>query len=231
MAAAAKPHLKAHPRVAAAIDGVRQRRLTFLGRAPLIDLAIAADRLDDEALEGAIIEAGAALGGSTIVIATAKDPSRKLAVYDTFGLIPPPSDMDDADVHARYAVIAAGESKGIGGDTYYGYRKDLLSEVRSSFEDFGLPPDEHNVEFIQGLYEDTLTVDFPVALAHIDCDWYESVRVCLERIHPRLAVGGRFVIDDYDAWSGARTAVDEFLAGRDDYRRERHARLHLVKLG
>jgi hypothetical protein len=228
-ATASKPYLKSHPRVSTAIAEVRQRNLTFLGRAALIDLAIAADPVSLEGIEGAIIETGVALGGSTIVLATAKDTGRRLAAYDTFGMIPPPSDRDDSDVQDRYAVIAAGESKGIGGDTYYGYRDDLLSEVRSSFEDLGLPPERHNVEFIQGLYEDTLVVDSPVALAHLDCDWYESVKVCLERIHPHLTIGGRFVIDDYDEWSGARTAVDEFLASHKEYLTERHARLHLVK--
>lgn len=228
-ATASRGYLKAQPQVADAIDGVRRRNLTFLGRAALIDLAKAVDPVSLEGIEGTIIETGAALGGSTIVLAAAKDPRRRLAVYDTFGMIPPPSDRDDADVHDRYAVITAGESKGIGGDTYYGYRDDLLGEVRASFEAFGLPPDQHNVEFVQGLYEDTLVVDAPVALAHVDCDWYESVKVCLDRIHPHLSVGGRFVIDDYDEWSGARTAVEEFLAGHGGYRRERHARLHLVK--
>ncbi len=69
------------------------------------------------------------------------------------------------------------------------------------------------------MFQDTITGDEPVALAHIDGDWYESVRTCLERIGPRLSPGGVMVIDDYFYWSGCRTAVDEFLAKHpDDYR-------------
>ena len=38
------------------------------------------------------------------------------------------------------------------------------------------------------------------------------------------------VIDDYFMWSGCRTAVDEFLAGRDEFRFERRSKLHVVRL-
>ena len=53
---------------------------------------------------------------------------------------------------------------------------------------------------------------------------------CLTRIAPLLSPGGRFVIDDYDAWSGARTAVDAYLSTHgDEFDVRRAARLHLVK--
>jgi hypothetical protein len=92
-------------------------------------------------------------------------------------------------------------------------------------------PGEHNVEFVRGLFEDTLHVDKPVALAHLDCDWYESVKLCLERIEPMLQAGGVLVIDDYDAWSGCRAAVDEYFLGRQDrFLFQRTSRLHIVKL-
>ena len=78
---------------------------------------------------------------------------------------------------------------------------------------------------------DTLHPAAPVALAHIDGDWYRSVLTCLERIWPWLIVGGVLVIDDYDSWSGCRCAVNDYFAGRiAEYRFERRARLHIVKL-
>ena len=60
--------------------------------------------------------------------------------------------------------------------------------------------------------QDTLAVDGPVALAHVDVDWYEPVMTCLERIAPRLVVGGHLVLDDYHDWGGCRKATDAFLA-------------------
>ncbi len=69
-----------------------------------------------------------------------------------------------------------------------------------------------------------------MALAHLDGDWYASTMTCLTRIAPLLSVGGRFVIDDYDTWSGCRTAVDEYFAGRPGFRFERRGRLHIVRV-
>ena len=89
---------------------------------------------------------------------------------------------------------------------------------------------DHGVELVQGLFEDTLAIDEPVALAHLDGDWYASTMTALTRIAPWLTVGGRLVIDDYDTWSGCRTAVEEYFAGRPGYRFERRGRLHVVRV-
>jgi O-methyltransferase len=68
---------------------------------------------------------------------------------------------------------------------------------------------------IRGLVQDTLHINEPVCLAHIDVDWYEPVLICLERIEPHLSVGGTLVIDDYLAWSGCQRAVDEYFDRKD----------------
>jgi len=60
--------------------------------------------------------------------------------------------------------------------------------------------------------QDTLRVDEPVAFAHVDVDWYEPVKTCLERIVPRLSRGGALVLDDYNDWSGCRKATDEYFS-------------------
>jgi hypothetical protein len=132
-------------------------------------------------------------------------------------------------VHARYQRIVSGEAKGVGGETYYGYRENLLEEVRSSFARLGVPPAERNVDLVEGLFEETVVLDEPVALAHLDGDWYESTMTCLTRIAPLLVDGGRIVLDDYYMWSGCRAAVDEFLDEHDGFRREERAKLHLVR--
>lgn len=118
----------------------------------------------------------------------------------------------------RYQEIVAGKSEGIGGDQYYGYMDDLKNRVEQSFKDFGLEVKDNNVTLVKGLYEDTLSKKdkSPVAFAHIDCDWYDSVMVCLERITPRLSTGGVMIIDDYDAWSGCKKAVDDYFEDKKD---------------
>lgn len=218
------------PAAERAIRAVLDEHLSYLEPAALRTLASVVEDVEAGGIEGIVVEAGTALGGSAIVMAAAKAPRRRMKVFDVFGMIPPPSERDGQDVHRRYATIVRGTSKGLAGETYYGYRPNLLAEVTASFARLGLPIDSNGIELIRGPFEETIALDEPVAVAHLDGDWYASTLACLTRIAPRLAVGGRLVIDDYDTWSGCRTAVDEYFAGRTGFRFERRERLHVVRV-
>ena len=219
------------PEVERVIEKVRAEHLSYLDETSLRTLAATVAALEADRIEGVIVEAGTALGGSAITLAAAKRPDRPMRVYDVFGMIPPPGEKDGPDVHRRYATIASGASTGIAGDTYYGYRSDLLESVTAAFERHGLPLGDNRVDLVPGLFQDTLVLDVPVALAHLDGDWYASTLTCLARIAPRLAPGGRIVLDDYDTWSGCRVAVHEYFAGRPGFRFERRGRLHVIREG
>ena len=54
----------------------------------------------------------------------------------------------------------------------------------------------------------------PIAILRLDGDWYESTKVCLEHLFDLVVDGGFVIVDDYGAYEGCRTAVDEYLAGR-----------------
>jgi len=212
------------------VRAVRADSLTYLDHAALDDLFERVRAIEKHNREGILIEAGCALGGSAIVIATAKSTQRPFFVYDVFGMIPPPSDNDDADVQERYAVIRSGQSSGLQGNKYYGYEDHLLDKVSGNFRRHGVPVDTNNVHLVRGLFQDTLHVNDPVALAHVDGDWFESVLTCLQRIEPHLTEHGVIVIDDYDDWSGCRKAVDQYFSDRrDQYEFVRKARLHIVR--
>ena len=224
---------RSEPELWAVINDVRQQNLTYLAPEYLVELSEAVCGADRRLLPGVVLEAGTALGGSAIVMGRSKSKERPLWVFDAFGMMPPPTPKDGADVHRRYEEIVTGKSRGIGGDQYYGYRNGLLGDVIESFRAFGLDPDDDDVTFVEGYYEQTMpgSIEFPVAVAHLDCDWYDSVMTCLRTIEPHLVIGGRFLIDDYYNWSGCTDAVNEFFAGKEDYRWEHKSRLHLVKLG
>jgi len=217
------------PGVQKAIKRARAEHLTYLKPHNLRSLASVVAEAERAGRPGLIIEAGTARGGSAIVMAAAKAPERPMKVYDVFGMIPPPTEHDGPDVHERYRKISQGEATGVGGDKYYGYRDDLYDEVTESFSRLGVPAAENRVELIRGLFEDTIELDEPVAVAHLDGDWYESTMTCLTRIAPLLSPGGRIVLDDYYAWSGCRAAVDEYFADRGGFRFEQRARLHVVR--
>jgi predicted O-methyltransferase YrrM len=211
------------------VADVRRRKLTYLDRRALLDIGRAVRAAERSQVPGMLIEAGTALGGSAVVMAVAKRRRRPLVLYDVFGTIPPPGDGDGPDVHRRYDTIVSGQARGLGGETYYGYRGDLYEHVVATLTEYHRPPAHHAITLVRGRFEDTLSIDAPVALAHLDGDWYSSTMTCLERIVPFLSPGGRIIIDDYRAWSGCRRAVDEYFAVDRGCRREQHARVHFVR--
>jgi asparagine synthase (glutamine-hydrolysing) len=175
---------------------------------------------ETEHLSGDILEFGVALGGSGILLARHARAGRRYIGFDVFGMIPAPtSEKDDAKAKQRYEVIKSGVSKGIGGDGYYGYREDLLSEVKQSFARHGVPVDGQRVVLHQGLFQETWpAADVErVSLAHIDCDWYDPVRYCLNASAEKLDEKGVIIIDDYNDYGGCRAAVEEFLGERKDF--------------
>lgn len=193
---------------------IKMRHLTYLATKDLFNLYQTAKNVEQAGVQGLFIETGCALGGSAIAIGKAKKPQRRFRIYDAFGMIPPPTDKDDADVHARYQEIKSGKSAGIGGGTYYGYTENLQEIVAANLDQHGVSPTTNNIALIKGYFEDTLVINEPVAFAHVDCDWYESVKVCLRQIVPNLSAGGKIVFDDYYEWSGCRRAVDEYFRGK-----------------
>ncbi len=219
------------PTFPAIVRAVQNDHLTYLSAGALNDLHLLISEIERRGTPGIVIEAGCALGGSAIVLASAKAQWRPFFIYDVFGMIPPPSDRDDTDVHERYKVIHSGASSGIGGNPYYGYDPNLYETVIQNFLRHGLDPNDLNIKMIKGLFEDTIELEnFEVAVAHIDGDWYHSVMTCLMRIAPRLVQGGVLVIDDYDSWSGCRRAVDEYFSTRSaEFTFVKRERLHIVR--
>lgn len=212
------------------IRRVHRQRLSFLDVTALTELWDSVRKLEESGIDGAIIEAGCALGGSALVMASAKSREREMYIYDTFATIPPPTSNDDEDAHSRYKIISSGRAQGFSGEVYYGYKDNLEEDVRRRFESEGLSPVANKVNFVRGRFEDTLNPGRPVALAHIDGDWYSSVATCLNNIAPCLVPGGRFVIDDYEAWSGCRKAVDEYFREvASEYDFVQSSRLHIIK--
>ena len=193
------------------IADIRAAKLSYCGPPKLENITEALLRVRSENVPGRYVEAGVALGGSAILLGLLKPADVPLDLFDVFAMIPPPGANDGEDAHRRYDEIRSGASAGLGGDTYYGYVDGLLDKVKSNLRHFGLDPEGGNIRLIPGLFEDTLYPPGPVALAHIDCDWYDSVRVCIERIVPHLAPGGIMIFDDYSSYSGCRRAVDEWL--------------------
>lgn len=196
-----------------------RERLTYLSPRKLWRLERALAHVARAGVPGDLVEFGTALGGSGLVIAS-RAAGRVFHGFDVFSMIPPPSSpKDDQKSKLRYQDIQSGGSAGLGGDVYYGYRTDLFEEVKATFARYGTPVDGARVRLHRGLFEETwpgASID-RIAFAHVDCDWYDPVNFVLGAIADRMSPGGLVIIDDYNDYGGCRTAVDEFIARRDDF--------------
>lgn len=191
-------------------------RLTYLAPGALARVEACAQDVTARGVPGAFLETGVALGGTAIVLAAhARDARRSFHGYDVFEMMPAPGERDPEKAHERYALMTSGAAEGIGGDPFVFYLDDLYGTVVASFERHGVPL-EDRVMLHRGLIEETLQLDEPVAVAHIDTDWYEPVRLSVTRIWPHLSVGGYLVCDDYGNYDGVVAAMDEFRAAHAD---------------
>jgi hypothetical protein len=199
------------------IKRIKSLHLTYLSERRLLQIARTIKHIRSSQIQGDFIEVGCALGGSSILIASLKDKERFLKIYDVFGQIPAPGPLDGQDARDRYEVIVDGNAKGLGLDRYYGYRNDLRTIVEFNLNSFRIDLKGDSVFLIEGLLQNTLRPTQAIAFAHIDVDWFEPVSFSLEKIFPKLAIGGSVIIDDYFDWDGCRVAVDLFLDNVDAY--------------
>jgi len=80
-------------------------------------------------------------------------------------------------------------------------------------------PKNDNVILIKGVFPGSITQDFyskSFSFIHVDMDLYEPTIAALKFFHPRMSRGGYIVIHDYNTWSGAQDAVDEFFKDKQE---------------
>lgn len=157
-------------------------------------------RIDRENIPGDIVECGVWRGGQ-IILARKVAPSRVCWLYDTFSGMTEPGPYD---AKADGRVVAAGKSA------------VSVQDVGRFLSEAGVF-DPHKLWFAAGDVCETLRgTNLPdqIALLRLDTDYYESTKVELEVLWPRLSRGGILIIDDYGHWPGCRKAVDEYFKGR-----------------
>jgi predicted O-methyltransferase YrrM len=171
----------------------------------------AVNYLVDQKVPGDFVECGVWQGGSAMMMAHAlgiRQTERRIWLYDTFAGMTAPTDAD----------------RDFAGHGAMGKRQDNQSDHGNEWRRAGIEVERRNmpttaksesaVRLVEGPVESTLLGEVPgtIALLRLDTDWYESTKMELEILYPRLAVGGVIIIDDYGHWQGARKAVDEYFA-------------------
>ena len=75
------------------------------------------------------------------------------------------------------------------------------------------------IRLVKGWFDKTLPLyEGRIALLHLDCDLYESYKLALETLYPRVEAGGVIMFDEYgdERWPGASKAIDEFFRDRPE---------------
>lgn len=178
----------------------------------------AAKYVADSNIDGDIVECGVWRGGVSalmkdVICENEDGSSRKFWLFDTYEGMSDPTEFDykggrdQNDTLTKHNELLRSDGSS---DWCRGELSDVKNILSKSIN--GLA----NVEFIKGKVEDTLLLnEIPntIAILRLDTDFYESTKVELEVLLPKLVVGGMLIVDDYGSWAGARKALNDF---RDD---------------
>jgi hypothetical protein len=136
---------------------------------------------------------------------------RRIWLYDTFSGMTAPTAKDIEEATGVSAADLMNSTDLGDGNNVWAFA--TMADVVSNLSLTGYPME--NFHLVEGDVAQTLMHDIPeqIALLRLDTDWYESTRVGLEVLYPRLVPGGICILDDYGHWAGARNAVDEYFAG------------------
>jgi hypothetical protein len=207
-----KTPIELHVEVCKRVDYVVEHGLSHTSRERLFATALAMQYVLDSKIPGAFVECGVWKGGNSLVAKAVNEvhgSNRTFYLYDTY------------EGHVRPGVHDISLESGIKAAEVFDTRVASqgswnavsVLEVKNNFADTGLSID--NVMFIAGDMLHTLCVEenLPevISVLRLDTDWYEPTKLQLEKLWPRLAVGGVLVLDDYGHWAGSKKAVDEFF--------------------
>ena len=192
----------------------RCRPFTLTSTERLIALTDAVEYIVANNIPGDFVECGVWKGGSSMAAALAYlrlGRAVDLHLYDTYDGMSEPTGADvcaGTGESAKDLLARAGKDESI-------WCYSPLDEVTANLTSTGYPA--QRMHFVKGKVEDTIPAHVPEAISilRLDTDWYESTKHELEHLFPRLSHGGILILDDYGFWTGARKAVDEYLAANN----------------
>ena len=182
-------------------------------------------------IEGDIVECGVWKGGNLILCGLMLKMlclDRLIWGYDTFTGMSEPTDNDYSIQDQKLANSSAVKSRWLKSQETQ-EKNDWCYAAKDEVENnFRRKVGTGNLRLVVGRVEDTLleksNLPEKISILRLDTDWYESTKVELQVLFPRLEEGGVLIIDDYGYWGGSRKAVDEF------FKRQGFVWLHRVDL-
>ena len=170
-----------HFRISPLVRAVKRERLTYLSSEKLYRLEAAVGRALDCGTTGSVTEFGIALGGSAIILATiARRHERTFHGFDVW--YDPGSFCGRSSAQRRFETIDSVTRKASAAMSITDTGR-IYNEVCKSFQSHAVLVYGLTVQLHRGLFSDTLPA-LPtqrIAAAHVDCDWYEPVKLCLNQ--------------------------------------------------
>jgi O-methyltransferase len=193
-------------------DAVRPRLLARLLGTPPSEAYFVIQALHrSRQVDGDVCEFGVAQGETSALIANEMAPwhDKKLHLFDSFEGLPRPSEQDQL----KDDVFGRGSMDGYTG--LIAYPEDM---VRRRLQAVSFPADRCVIHkgYVDRVLATDTTLPRRVSFAYVDFDFYDPIRLALNFLDSVTAPGAIIVVDDYDYFStGAKTAVDEFVDGRN----------------
>ena len=158
------------------------------------------------ATDGDFAEFGCYKGDTTILLGkllAELAPKKRLFAYDSFAGLPEKTRED---------ASSAGENFQEG--ELFVSKREVLDKIRRAAL--------KNVVLKKAWFAELTAQDLPekIAFAFIDGDFYESQKIALRLVAPRMISGGIIICHDYNNpdLPGASQAVDEFLREHPEYK-------------
>lgn len=165
---------------------------------------------------GAIVECGVWRGGNLALAGMLRNQlkfGREIWAYDTFAGMTAPTEHDQKAIGT---VDTVKKFQSLQTSQHNEWCYASLEDVQANFA--ALVGPEAQLRTVVGPVQETLcneqNLPEEIALLRLDTDFYDSTKVEMEVLYPRLASGGVLIIDDYGEWAGARKAVDEYFDGQ-----------------
>lgn len=159
-------------------------------------------------IPGCVVECGVWRGGMSAGFCRVLGPERNYHLFDSFLGLPEAREIDGAS--------AIEWQKNVQSPQYYDNCRAPVEFAREAMNRSGASA----FQLIAGWFEDTVPkhrLNEPIALLHLDADWYDSTKVCLDTFFDQVATGGIIIIDDYHTWTGCSRAVHDFLSHRSAF--------------
>lgn len=184
--------------------------------------------VEAHSIGGDIVECGVWRGGNLVIAGLLKKRlgfDRRIWAYDTFAGMTAPTDADfkpaaKLNVRGKFAQLDRS-----------GHNEWCLASLDEVQANYAARVGQNDLLTVKGPVQETLldpkNIPEKIAVLRLDTDFYDSTKIELELLYPRLASGGVLIIDDYGEWAGARKAVDEFFLGQNVWL---HYVTHTVRL-